>query len=211
MDVQQIAPGLWHWTAPHPDWTPKDAEDGRGWEQLVSSYAVVEGDTLLLFDPLVPADEEERFWRALDRDVEGHGPPSILLTVFWHARSAQAIVDRYEGASVWVHDPATEWTEKRVQHTNTFTPGAPLPAGVEAIPMQRVEEIAYWLPQQRAAAFGDTVLGHGDRADLCPEGWLRPEDSMDEVRAAVRGVLDRRPRRLLLTHGGPYEPGALEV
>lgn len=209
--MQQIAPHLWHWTAPHPEWKPEDAEDGRGWEQVVSSYAVVEGDDLLLFDPLIPAGESETFWRALDRDVEGHGPPSILLTVFWHARSAQAIVDRYDGASVWVHDPATEWTEKRVAHTNTFVPGDRLPGGVEAVPMRRVEEVAYWLPRHDSVVFGDTVLGHGDRAGLCPETWVRPGDSMDEARAAVRGVLDRRPERLLLTHGGPYDAAALEV
>ena len=31
MDVQQIAPHLWHWTAPHPEWNPEYEERGQGW------------------------------------------------------------------------------------------------------------------------------------------------------------------------------------
>src|SRR3712207_7332660 len=48
----------------------------------------------VLVDPLVPADEAERFWRALDRDVEQHGAPNVLITVSWHTRSAREIHER---------------------------------------------------------------------------------------------------------------------
>jgi hypothetical protein len=34
MDVLEIAPGLWRWTAPHPDWTPAKDKPG-GWGQMV--------------------------------------------------------------------------------------------------------------------------------------------------------------------------------
>jgi hypothetical protein len=73
VEIEQIAPHLWWWTAPHPEWSPSDFKDGRGWERDVSSYALVEEDSLVLFDPLVPAGDEERFWSALDGDVEQHG------------------------------------------------------------------------------------------------------------------------------------------
>ena len=78
MNVTELAPGLWRWTATHPEWTEEEGGQ-EGWEPEVSSYALVEEDALVLIDPLVPADDEERFWRALDDDVEQHGPPQIVL------------------------------------------------------------------------------------------------------------------------------------
>src|SRR4029450_3124666 len=45
--VRELARGLWHWDAPHPDWTTED-----WWPQRVSSYAIDDGTRLLLFDPL---------------------------------------------------------------------------------------------------------------------------------------------------------------
>jgi glyoxylase-like metal-dependent hydrolase (beta-lactamase superfamily II) len=204
--VQEIAPGLWWWTAPHPDWTPEDLEDGEGWEEIVSSYALVADDSLLLFDPLVED------WDWLDRSVEQHGPPAVLITIFFHARSAQQILDRYEGASVWAYEPATEWVGERTRFTNTFKVGDRLPAGIEAVPTARAHEVAYWLPQHNAVVFGDTVLRHGDRATLFPPTWARrKQEIIDAATQAVRELMERRPDRLLLTHGGPTEPSALEV
>jgi hypothetical protein len=70
--MPEIARGVWHWEAPHPDWagpeneafrqrlaatakTPNEAARG-----LVSSYAIDDGDRLLLLDPLaVPREIEE--------------------------------------------------------------------------------------------------------------------------------------------------------
>ena len=44
MDVEEIAPHLWHWAAPHPEWKPSNrGKDGQGWDQMVSSYALVGG------------------------------------------------------------------------------------------------------------------------------------------------------------------------
>jgi glyoxylase-like metal-dependent hydrolase (beta-lactamase superfamily II) len=204
--VHEIAPGLWWWTAPHPDWTPEDLEDGVGWEEIVSSYALVADDSFLLFDPLV------EHWDWLDRSVEEHGPPAVLITIFFHARSAQQILDRYEGASVWAYEPATEWVGERTRYTNTFNAGDPLPAGIEAVPTARAHEVAYWLPQHNAVVFGDTVLRHGDRATLFPPTWARrKQEIIDAATQAVRELMERRPDRLLLTHGGPTEPSALEV
>ena len=62
MDVEEIAPGLWRW----------------GGEGETASYYAEGPETVVLFDPLVPADEEERFWRALDRDVRRRGHPVLV-------------------------------------------------------------------------------------------------------------------------------------
>jgi hypothetical protein len=45
--VHELEPGLWHWQASHPDW-----ESSEPWDQMVSSYAIDDGEGLLLFDPM---------------------------------------------------------------------------------------------------------------------------------------------------------------
>jgi hypothetical protein len=57
--VREVQPGVWHWEAPHPEWGPGDSS--LEWDrQEVSSYAIDDGDRLLLFDPLaVPSEIEE--------------------------------------------------------------------------------------------------------------------------------------------------------
>ncbi|HEY6835836.1 MAG TPA: MBL fold metallo-hydrolase [Gaiellaceae bacterium] len=211
MEIEQIAPHLWWWTAPHPDWGPEDFEDGRGWQRDVSCYALVEGGSFVLFDPLVPSGDEEKFWAALDGDVEHHGSPSILVTVFWHARSAQAIFDRYDGATVWTHEPAAAPVAERVRITNTFGGGDRLPGGVEAVAMHHRDEAAFWLPDHRALVLGDSVLGYEDRAELCPASWLAEGESAAELEASVRRALEHDPELLLLTHGGPRPRAQLEL
>jgi glyoxylase-like metal-dependent hydrolase (beta-lactamase superfamily II) len=211
VEIEQIAPHLWWWTAPHPDWGPEDFKDGQGWTREVSSYALVEDDSLVLFDPLVPRDDESRFWAALDDDVEHHGPPSILLTVFWHARSSREISDRYEGTTVWAHEPSLDEFVKRAPVTNAFTAGEVLPGRVEPLAMHHMDEAAFWLPSHRALVLGDTLLGYEHDVRHCPESWLREGESFETSTKVLERVLAaRQPLRLLLTHGGPRDP-ALEL
>jgi glyoxylase-like metal-dependent hydrolase (beta-lactamase superfamily II) len=203
--VQEVASGLYCWSEPHPEWNPEDLEGGEGWEEIVSSYALVGDGKLVLFDPLV-AD-----WTPLDRLVEEHGSPSILVTILWHARSSQEILERYDGAALWAHEPAAGWVDERTRVTNTFKVGDALPGGVEAIHMRRIEEIAFWLPDHNSVVVGDTILGHGDRAALCPPTWVRKNETFEPAKEAVRELMERKPDRLLLTHGGPTDPSALDV
>ena len=202
--MQELADDLWWWSLPHPEWAPEDLEGGAGWEQVVSSYALA-GPGLVLFDPLVED------WDALDELVARHGPPAVLITIMWHVRSAPEILERYDGASVWAHEPAAEWVGERTRYTNTFVIGDDLPGAVEAVHMRRIEEVAYWLPGHQAVVVGDTILGHGDGAALCPPTWVRRSESFEPARAAVRELIARAPARLLLTHGGPTDPKALEL
>jgi hypothetical protein len=198
--MQQIAPRLWWWTAHHPDW-----------KQEVSSYALVEDDTLVLVDPLVPPDDPNAFWEALDGDVAHHGPPAILITVYWHVRSSSEILERHDGSTLWAHKPARRGMANRVAFTNTFKGGDTLPGGVEAITMHHMNEAAFWLPQYRALLLGDSVIGDGGGAKLCPRSWLRKRESVEELRASVEHALERNPERLLLTHGGPTDPRDLRL
>ncbi|HEX2287359.1 MAG TPA: hypothetical protein VHH31_01265 [Gaiellaceae bacterium] len=208
-NAQEIAPRLWWWTAPHPEWTEAAFKDGQGWQKTVSSYALVADGAFVLFDPLIPADAE--LWEALDGDVEHHGPPAILITIHFHVRSSDQILDRYDGATLWAHEPAAKRIGKEVDYTNTFEPGDRLPGGVEALPMHSYDEVAYWLPSHSATVVGDTILGYDGSARLCPRSWLRKKESYDEVRRSVQRVLEFPANRLLLTHGGPTDPNAMEV
>jgi hypothetical protein len=207
MDMQEIAPQLWHWTAPHPEWTPANRGSGEGWDQIVSSYALVRDEALVLIDPQVPADERDaaRFWEALDRDVEHHGPPAILITIFWHARSAREIADRFAGTTVWSPADATSEVAKRVAYTDTYGGGDELPGGIRAYEVAGIGEMVPYLPSHKAVAFGDVVL---DGVRICPESWLGKKVTRKDVADALRPLLDEEIDLLLLTHGGPVTDDA---
>ena len=77
----EIAPGLWRWTGFHEEWK----------EDVGCVYFETE-DGVVLIDPLVPPEDADRFWKALDRDVRRRDAPvHVLVTVFWHTRSAAAM------------------------------------------------------------------------------------------------------------------------
>ena len=69
--MRELQPGLWHWQAPHPGW-----KAGELWDPNVSSYAIDDGETLLLFDPLGLSGELEAL--AAERQT------AIVLTAPWH-------------------------------------------------------------------------------------------------------------------------------
>jgi glyoxylase-like metal-dependent hydrolase (beta-lactamase superfamily II) len=202
VEIAQIRPRLWHWTATHPDWTPEEG-GAEGWDPDVSCYALVEEHELVLIDPLVPADDEERFWRALDDDVAHHGAPQILLTVFWHARSAQTILDRYPGAAVWAPAAAETQARERVEVTHAYGGGDSLPGGIEAKTTEYRAEALLWIPAHNALAAGDIFLGTADGVRVCPDSWLRPGVTAQQLRDGLRPLLDLPIELVLVTHGEP--------
>jgi glyoxylase-like metal-dependent hydrolase (beta-lactamase superfamily II) len=187
MRVQELSPGLWRWTGLHPEWTP--AEGGpEGWEQEVGCVYYEAPEAVVLVDPLVPPEDEERFWRALDRDVERAAKPvHVLVTVHWHARSSEAIAARYGGEI-----------------------GGDLPGGVEGRDASRFDETIFWIAEHGALVFGDVVLGAEDGVRLCPESWLE-QAGHPELREALRPLLDLPAERLLVSHGEPVLAQASEA
>jgi hypothetical protein len=90
MDVLEVAPGPWRWTGYHEEW-----------KEDVGSVLYATSDGVVLVDPIVPPEDTDRFWRALDRDVErSGGEVHVLVTIFWNARSNPEIVSRCR-ARVW--------------------------------------------------------------------------------------------------------------
>lgn len=208
MEIEQLRPRLWRWTALHPDWTPEEGGPD-GWAQEVASFALVEDDALVLFDPLVPTDDEERFWRALDDDVRRHGAPEILLTCYRHARSAQEIADRYDGARILSVAAGAEQTLARVVEAETFSVGDALPSGVEARPTDDPEEVVFWIPSHGALVAGDVLLGTEDGGVRpVPDSWLRDGTTREQIRGALLPLLELPVELVLVTHGEPVRTDA---
>jgi glyoxylase-like metal-dependent hydrolase (beta-lactamase superfamily II) len=176
MRVHEIATGLWRWTALHPGWTPADGGPD-GWEQEVSCVFYEAPGAIVLVDPLVPMEDRDRFFEALDRDVERLGRPvRVLLTVADHRRSSAELAERYGGTI------------------------GEVPADVE-VALDRWGERVYWIPEHRALVFGDVVLGRAGGLRL-PRTWIGDEH-YDEVAEGLRPLLALPVERVLVAHGEP--------
>jgi glyoxylase-like metal-dependent hydrolase (beta-lactamase superfamily II) len=198
MDVLEIAPGLWHWTGWHEEW-----------KQDVGSVYCETADGVVLVDPLVPPEDEPRFWRALDRDVKRlRAPVHVLVTVYCHTRSAAAMVERYD-ARVWAPTRARAAVARRAGVvTDAFRPGDPLPGGLQALSTPRGGEVVYWLPEHRALVPGDVLLGtRTGGIRMCPQSWLPSGKTHADLAASLRPALELPIQRVLLSHGKPVLRG----
>ena len=118
-------------------------------------------------------------------------PVRVLTTIGFHRRSRDEVVRRFDA------------TTSRAK--------ASLPEGVETVTVRRAGETMVWLPGPRALVPGDRLLGD-DRSGLrmCPPGWLRylqPGLSSDELREALRPLLDLPVEMVLVSHGEPVLQG----
>ena len=206
--MRELRPGLWHWQAPHPDWRASEP-----WDQNVSSYAIDDGDRLLLFDPLaVPSELQQR---GRERETV------IVLTAPWHERDAQKLVDRL-GASVFSQPPDSA---QYLMDTYGITAeqageGSPdirwlrdddktdLPAGIEMFPGHKPNDVVYWVGDHRAVVAGDTLGDFGNGLQI-NERWLRGV-TREEVAARLRPLLERPVELVLPAHGAPTDRAALE-
>lgn len=194
MEVSQIAPGLWRWTGYHEEWK----------EDVGCVYCEAE-DGVVLIDPLVPPEDSVRFSTALDRDVERAGRPvHVLVTIFWHTRSAAAMVERYS-ARVWAPTSGRGAVARRAGTvTDQFRPGDPLPGGIAAFATARRAEVVYWIPQHGALVPGDVLLGDGKGGvRMCPESWLPAKTGHAELAVSLRPLLELPVERILISHGEP--------
>jgi hypothetical protein len=79
------APGLWRWTAPHPEWSPNAKPGSTGdWDEAVGSLAVELDEGLAFVDPLLPEDADG-FWRWADAHAGGR-EVFVLTTLSFHRR-----------------------------------------------------------------------------------------------------------------------------
>jgi glyoxylase-like metal-dependent hydrolase (beta-lactamase superfamily II) len=202
VDVVRIAPRLWRWTGYHEEW--KEDVGSVYWET---------DDGVVLIDPLVPPEDRERFWHALDRDIERvGGRVHVLVTVFWHTRSAAAIIERYD-AQLWAPSTARAAVARRAgEVTHAFRPNDPLPGGIGAFRSARRTEVLYWIPQHAALVPGDVLIGDGSGGvTMCPESWLPGTTGHSELAASLLPLLELPVQRILLSHGEPVLEGGSQA
>jgi glyoxylase-like metal-dependent hydrolase (beta-lactamase superfamily II) len=214
--VRELQPGLWHWEAPHPEW-----RDTEPWSENVSSYAIDDGERLLLFDPLdVPSKIEER---AGDRET------AIVLTAPWHERDAQSLVERL-GVPVYTPRPDTaedlkrmfdftapegwvssdvRWLVEGEGEAHWYEAGDQLPVGVQAFPGQKRNDVVLWVESHGAVIAGDTLADFGEGPQINPR-WLTADVTREQVVGGLRPLLVLPVEHLLETHGGPFDRAALE-
>jgi glyoxylase-like metal-dependent hydrolase (beta-lactamase superfamily II) len=214
--VRELQPGLWHWEAPHPEWRATEP-----WSENVSSYAIDDGERLLLFDPLsVPAEIEER---AAGRET------AIVLTAPWHERDAQSLVERL-GVPVYTPRPDTAddilrmfgvtmeqgWVSTDVRwlvdgegEAHWYAAGDRLPVGVEAFPGQKRNDLVLRVESHHAVVAGDTLADLGEGPQINPR-WLVAGVTREQVVEGLRPLLEQPVEHLLETHGGPFDRAALE-
>jgi len=216
--MQELGSGLWHWEASHPQW-----ESSEPWGPEVSSYAVDDGERLLLFDPIAPPSEIEE----LAADRRG----AIVLTCPWHERDSRGLVERL---AVPVYTPLPDSAEYLMQkwgltaeqagdgspdvvwllkegigEAHPYAAGDRLDVGVEAFAGQKPNDTVLWIESHRAVVAGDTLVDFGNGLEINPR-WLSPEMTREQVVEGLRPLLDLPVEHMLATHGRPFDRAALE-
>jgi glyoxylase-like metal-dependent hydrolase (beta-lactamase superfamily II) len=215
--VRELRPGVWHWQAPHPYWSP-----GERWPQLVSSYAIDDGARLLLCDPLaVPSELLEL---AADRESV------VVLSAPWHERDTQGLVERL-GVPVFV--PAPDTAEDLVRkygitleqagggspdvawllagdggEARLFAAGDRLAIGVEAFRGREHNDLVLWVEGVGAVIAGDTLVDFGRGLEI--NEWLREGVTREQVVEGLLPLLALPVEVVLPAHGAPTDRAALE-
>ena len=214
--MRQLRAGLWHWQAPHPDWTSRES-----WPQEVSSYAIDDGERLLFFDPLAVPDE----LLALAPERE----PVIVLTAPWHERDTQALLGRL-GATVFAPPPDTaqdlidkygvtaeqagdgspdlQWLRSGGENVHWYVDGDRLPIGLEAYAGREHNDLVLWSESVGAVTAGDSLVDFG--AGLALNEWLRGDVTQQQVVERLRPLLDLPVEVVCPAHGAPTGRAALE-
>jgi len=182
--MEEIAPGLWHWTARHPH---------IGSE--VSSYYLCSERVAL--DPLLPAEGLQWF--------DGAEPEHVVLTNRHHDRDAWRLQEAFGSA---VHCAAAGIHELEGRGSATpFQFGDELPGRIIAHEVGVIcpDETALHIPSHRALAVADGVVRWGGE-----ELAFVPDSLMDDPRQTKQGLLDAYRtlldldfELLLLAHGAP--------
>lgn len=214
--MRQLRPGLWHWQAPHPEWTPEEP-----WPEVVSSCAIDDGTRLVLVDPLAVPDELLA--------LAGEREPLIVLTAPWHERDTRGLIERL-GAPVFTPPPDTA---DDLIHKFGITPeqaagGSPdlawllagdraalhlygagdrLPFGAVALLGREANDLVLWVERLGLVISGDTLVDFGRGLQI--NDWLRGGVTRDEVADRLRPLLDLPVELVLSAHGAPTDRAAL--
>jgi len=189
--VNEIAPGIHHWTAMHPDINSR-----------VSSYFIEPAGIAL--DPLEP-EEGWDFFDALDLP-----PQQVVLTIALHWRHTDRFRDRY-GATVRAPAAGLHRFEGTDREAEPYDTGDELAPGVRAVQIGGIapDDMALHIDHGNGAmAFADSLIRFGGALGFVPDSlWGDPKPEQSAVMDSLRGVLDRSFDALLFAHGEPLAGG----
>jgi hypothetical protein len=185
--VQEIVPGIWHWTARHP----------RIGIEVSSYYLPAER---VVIDPIVPAE-------GLDSFAEHDPPTNLLLTNRHHYRSSAEFAERF-GATVRCVREGLHEFEGGARQVEPFDVGDELPGGivVHAVGAICPDETALHIPARRALALADGAIRYDASGPLTfvPDRFMDdPERTKEGLRDAYRRLAELDFDHLLLAHGVP--------
>jgi hypothetical protein len=188
VEIRDVAPGLWLWRQPHPDW-----REGSDWESDVSSVAVQSRGVTLVLDPLAPPPGAREVW---DR-LEAARPEVVVILKPDHVRDVDLFV-RWYGARAygpflfWPGDvPRTE--------LEPVYPGDELPGGLQALDDGRGRmETPLYLPEQRTLVFADAMTAPGGTLRVWASQWHE-----ERTLPALRAMLELPFERVVVAHGEP--------
>ncbi len=191
--VEEIAPGLWHWTA---------RRESIG-SEVSSYYLEIER---VLIDPMIPPEGLE--W------LEQHGPPQhAILTNRHHDRDAWRLNVAF-GCTVHCVRNGLYELEGRGP-VDTFDFGDELPGEIVVHEVDAIcaDETALFIPRHRALACADGVVrAPGGELQFVPDSLMdEPEQTKRGLREAYLGLLDLDFDLLLLAHGDPVIGGARDA
>ena len=193
MELRDVAPGLFLWRQPHPDW-----QEGADWKPEVSSFAVESRGEGLVVDPLAPPPGARAAWERL----EALRPRTVAVMKPDHVRDVDRIVERYDarafGPSLFLRDDIPETELEAIE------PGTELPGGLVALYDGRgLNETPLWLPEQRALVFADALTERGGALRVWGTPWHE-----ERVLPALRAVLDLPFEHVIVSHGEPLHDRA---
>ncbi len=185
--MDEIAPGLWHWTARHPHINSD-----------VSTYYLVAERVLI--DPMTPPAGAAWF-----RD-QGSEPEHVVLSNRHHDRDAWRLREEF---GCEVHCIANGCYELEGRGPVTpFEFGDELPGGIDVYQVDAIcpDETALHIPAHRALVCADGVVRWpgADGLTFVPDSLMDdPERTKAGLREAYRRLMELDFDRLLLAHGAP--------
>jgi hypothetical protein len=199
--MQEIADGLWRWTARHPEWHP--GEFGA----QVASFALQDGDAMLLIDPLLPEGEHDAAVVLAALDALARAQVAILISIPYHVRSAETLADRYE-ATIHGHPAAAKRLHSQQRFQAIGASGDSLPAGVRAFTIGKPKrfEMPLWLPSHSALVFGDAVVEVDGELRVWAQSAVdagRRRFHHERFNPTLAPLVELGAERVLVTHGEP--------
>jgi hypothetical protein len=194
--VREVLPGIFHWTAIHP-------------EIRAPVHCHYLEPQRMLLDPLVPDAGLDWF--------ERRGPPRhVLLTNRLHSRQSAAFAKRF-GCEIWCNalgldhfGPDGELPGLAVRG---FAAGDVLPGGVRSLPIGELcpDETAFLIPGPAAAlAIADGIVRDaGGALGFVPDEFIGEDPAAVKraLKAAYRRLLSLDFDHLLFAHGEPWIGG----